>query len=280
MEKFLKKKEFLVCVDSDGCAMDTMDVKHIRCFGPCMVKEWGLEKWQDELLASWNKVNLYTLTRGINRFKGLAVALKEVDERYTPVDGVNEFLEWTETSKELSNAALEREIAVRKQEVVFQKALAWSKAVNLRIQSLPEEELKPFLGVKIALERAHALADVAVVSSANREAVFAEWKKHGLLDSVDGVCAQNHGSKAYCIGELLKKGYDKDKVVMCGDALGDLKAAEGNGVHFYPILVGKEKESWEEFCAVSLEKLLVGEFGGDYEKTKKQQFLNNLGGEN
>ena len=76
MQTFVKKKEFLVCVDSDGCAMNTMDVKHIRCFGPCMVEEWGLEKWQSELLESWNQVNLYTLTRGINRFKGLATALK------------------------------------------------------------------------------------------------------------------------------------------------------------------------------------------------------------
>ena len=41
---FKKKKDFLVCVDSDGCAMDTMDVKHKECFGPCLVREWKLEK--------------------------------------------------------------------------------------------------------------------------------------------------------------------------------------------------------------------------------------------
>ena len=40
--EYTKRSDFLVCVDSDGCAMDTMDIKHIRCFGPCMVAEWGL----------------------------------------------------------------------------------------------------------------------------------------------------------------------------------------------------------------------------------------------
>ena len=30
LENFEKKKEYLICVDSDGCAMDTMDIKHIR----------------------------------------------------------------------------------------------------------------------------------------------------------------------------------------------------------------------------------------------------------
>ena len=47
LNEFVKKNQYLICVDSDGCAMDTMDVKHIRCFGPCMVKEWGLEEWQE-----------------------------------------------------------------------------------------------------------------------------------------------------------------------------------------------------------------------------------------
>lgn len=48
IEKYVKKKEYLVCVDSDGCAMDTMDVKHFRCFGPCMIREWRLEQWKEE----------------------------------------------------------------------------------------------------------------------------------------------------------------------------------------------------------------------------------------
>ena len=28
IQEFNKNKDFLVCVDSDGCAMDTMDIKH------------------------------------------------------------------------------------------------------------------------------------------------------------------------------------------------------------------------------------------------------------
>ena len=33
LSEYKKKKDFLICVDSDGCAMDTMDVKHFLCFG-------------------------------------------------------------------------------------------------------------------------------------------------------------------------------------------------------------------------------------------------------
>ena len=79
-DTFTKKHDYLVCVDSDGCAMDTMDCKHFHCFGPCMVAEWELEEWREPILFRWNEVNLYQMTRGINRFKALALCLKEISK--------------------------------------------------------------------------------------------------------------------------------------------------------------------------------------------------------
>ena len=111
LSDFIKTKDYLICVDSDGCAMDTMDVKHIVCFGPCMVTEWGLEPWRDAILARWNDINLYTLTRGINRFKGLAQALAEIHTQYIPIDGIDALTHWADTAPELSNGALEALIA-------------------------------------------------------------------------------------------------------------------------------------------------------------------------
>ena len=52
LQGFQKKKDYLICVDSDGCAMDTMNIKHIKCFGPCMVEEWGLQRWEKEILET------------------------------------------------------------------------------------------------------------------------------------------------------------------------------------------------------------------------------------
>lgn len=277
--EFKKTKNWLICVDSDGCAMDTMDVKHIRCFGPCMVEEWGLQAWKEEILARWNDLNLYTMTRGINRFKGLAIALAEIDEKYTKIDGVADILSWVDTAKELSNDGLKRELMAKPQSAALQKALSWSIAVNESINALPEEDKLPFPLVKNALAYAHERADVAVVSSANLDAVLEEWEKHGLLKHVDIVLAQNAGSKAFCIAELLKKGYAPENVLMCGDAPGDMQAAEKNGVYYYPILVKKEKESWAEFISVGLDKLLTGSFGGTYQQQKKAAFLENLGTE-
>ena len=279
LSEFQKKKDWLICVDSDGCAMDTMDIKHVRCFGPYMVRQWGLEQWQEAILARWNEVNLYTMTRGINRFKGLAMALGEVDRKYCPIDGIAALQDWADNSDELSNDALIRQIAEQPDCLIFQKALAWSKDVNTSIKELPESQIKPFEHAKAALEFAHARADVAIVSSANLGAVLEEWEKHGLLKYTDIVLAQNAGSKAFCIGELLKKGYAPDHVLMCGDAPGDFKAAKENGVYYYPILVRGEKESWAEFISEGFERLLSGSYGGQYQEKKYSEFLKNLGGE-
>ncbi|MBQ2700029.1 MAG: HAD hydrolase-like protein [Clostridia bacterium] len=276
LSQFVKTKDFLVCVDSDGCAMDTMDIKHIRCFGPCMVREWGLEKWEEEILNRWNQINLYTMTRGINRFKGLALALEEINEKYCPIEGIDALLEWAEISPELSNGALEKAIAADPSAVILSKALSWSQAVNTAINLLPEEEKQPFPLAKEALAFAHGKADVAIVSSANLDAVLEEWEKYGLLEHTDIVLSQNVGSKAYCISELLKKGYAPSHVVMCGDAPGDYEAASRNGVFYYPIQVKKEKESWQAFMDEGFDRLLSGTYAGPYQKELVNAFMKNL----
>ncbi len=272
---FNKKKDLLFCIDSDGCAMDTMDIKHIRCFGPCMVEEWGLSQWKAPILDRWNVVNLYSMTRGINRFKGLAKALKEINETYCQIEGVDVLDKWVEESPELSNEALKRAIA-ENDNICLKKALSWSQMVNERINELSFEDKKPFEGVKEALEYAHQYGDVAIVSSANKQAVVEEWELYHLLDHVDIILAQDAGSKAYCIQELVKKGYDREKVLMTGDAPGDYEAAKKNGVYYYPILVKHEKESWTEFVDTAVGKLRDGSYGGEYQQKKAEEFVENL----
>ncbi len=278
-DSYVKKHDYLVCVDSDGCVMDTMNCKHFHCFGPCMVKEWGLEQWEAEILDRWNVINLFSMTRGINRFKGLAMALGEIDKQYTPIAGIAALQHWADTAPALSNDGVAKAAAEATGDarLVLEKALAWSKAVNAAIVALPEELKVPYDGAKEGLAAAHAFADVAMVSSANRDAVEEEWGKFGLLAHTDIVLAQDIGSKAACIAEMLKFGYDPAKVLMIGDAPGDADAAAKNGVHYYPILVNHEKASWDEAIATTYGKLQAGCYA-PYGAEKKAQFLQNLGG--
>ena len=198
-DTFERKHDYLVCVDSDGCVMDTMNCKHFHCFGPCMVTEWGLEEWKEEILDRWNVINLFSMTRGINRFKGLAMALGEINEKYKPITGIGALQHWADTAPALSNDGVAKaaaEAADADAKLVFEKALSWSKAVNAAIVDLDESLKVPYNGAKEGLAAAHTFADVAMVSSANRDAVEEEWGKFGLLEHTDIVLAQAVGSKA------------------------------------------------------------------------------------
>lgn len=266
---FIHSKRFLLCVDSDGCAMDTMNVKHLRCFGPCFADEWKIAHDRERMLRRWNEINLYERTRGINRFKGLALILTEL---YPDDEDVAVFLKWTNAAKELSERALEREIE-KSANQVFRKALNWSRAVNKKIEMLSEDEKQAFSGVKEAFAVAKAQFDIAVVSSANFDAVAEEWERSRLLEDVDVLTTQRDGSKAHCISELLKKGYEPKNVLMCGDAPGDLAAAEENGVSFYPILVRSEQTCWARLPAF-LKKFTKGEADEELAELRRQFFKN------
>ncbi|MBR1584403.1 MAG: HAD family hydrolase [Clostridia bacterium] len=272
LEDFKRIKRLAVCVDSDGCAMDTMNIKHIRCFGPCMVAEWGLQPWEKPILERWNVINLYSGARGINRFKGLAMALREINAQYTPIDGIDLLTAWAQDAPELSNDAVAQKTS---EHPIFEKALCWSQQVNRAIEALPPQEVKPFAFAREALAAAHGQADVVVVSSANPEAVRDEWRRFHLLEHVDLLCTQEMGSKSFCIGKLKEKGYDA--ILMCGDAPGDEQAALSNRALYYPILVNREEESWRRFLEEGLGRFVKGAYEGAYQQSLLDAFHANLG---
>ena len=252
---------FVVCIDSDGCAMDTMDIKHIRFFGPLAAKYFEIKN-QEVYLKEWNRVNLFSETRGINRFKGLLLSLEFAKEHSEAIEDFTVFANWCNHTTSLSNQSLEEEIT-KHNDPVLVKALEWSKAVNHGIETELVGEDKPFEGVKSALEEISKVAQIAIVSSANSEAVNSEWKRHELMPFVSEFFGQERGSKAAAIKEIKSLGFEKEKILMVGDAPGDLDAAKVNEVHFYPILFGKEKESWETLVTKILPEFIDGQYNDE-----------------
>ena len=92
---------------------------------------------------------------------------------------------------------------------------------------------------------------------------------------MEGVLAQDGGSKKSCNEKVLTYGDGKDKVMMKGDAPGEMDAAEKIGVFFYPILVKHEKESWADIGEAK-DRLQAGTFGGEYQEGLKARFVQNL----
>ena len=273
-DRYEKTQDFLVCVDSDGCAMDTMEIKHRECFAPEMIKTWNLQENEEYILNLWYDLNLYTQTRGINRFKGLAETFKIISEKGIKIEDLDSLLNWVDTTNELSNRSLKNEIE-KTDSKSLKMTLEWSLNVNEAIENLPKGD-EPFENVKEGLEALSKIVDISVVSSANGEALNDEWNRNELVPYLRALLGQEAGTKQYCIAELKKKGYDSEKILMVGDAPGDLQAAKNNDVRFYPILVNKEGFSWERLVNEAVPKLMNGEFDEAYQNQLIEEFDNSL----
>ncbi|QPB43682.1 HAD family hydrolase [Rodentibacter haemolyticus] len=249
--------------------MDTMNVKHFKCFAPLVADFFDI-KDQTRFLEVWNNVNLYSKTRGTNRFKGLLFSF----EKYGYQGNFSRFKQWVETAEELSNRSLQQEITRQSSSDLVQ-ALAWSEAVNQAIKGLRGED-KPYLNVPRSLSFIQQFADIAIVSSANNQAILDEWQRHRLIDYTNYIYGQNEGSKARCLGLLKEKGYLSNHILMVGDSPGDLEAAQTQGVHFFPILCNYENESWDELVLRALGKLLSNEYDLAYQNQLVEKFNQNL----
>lgn len=265
------RKKYLVCVDSDGCAMDTMNSKHEKCFGPAVAEIWNLEERRDEVQKCWERVNLFSETRGINRFLALCIVLEEVGCT-EGMEGFMELKQWTQETNELSAASLKRWMESKPSDCCY-RAYEWSCLVNKKISQMPKDGNTAFSGVRNVLARIHKDADIAVVSSANRSAVEEEWERESLLPYVDVLMTQENGSKQACIKQMLESGYEAANILMVGDAPGDLEAARNNGVYFYPILAEAEEESWEQLENSAFKPLICGNYD---ESIWEKNFCGNL----
>ena len=262
--------KYIFAVDSDGCAMDTMTYKHELFFGPLAADKFGVED-KETFQKNWEDINLYTRTRGVNRFEGLVLGLQSVN-----YDGMNvdKLYRWVEETDSLSNDSLEAEIEKYDSEDL-KLALEWSIAVNEGVAEAEGHDF-PFEGAIEGLEKATGLGKVYVVSSANREAVEDEWTRHGLMDHVDDLYCQDRGKKADVLAGFIADGTDPHRIIMIGDSPGDLEAAEQNGTWFFPIIVGDEKASWEDFINNVADKVVAGEYTKEDQAYYKEKFWSNL----
>ncbi|MFA8344367.1 MAG: HAD family hydrolase [Rhodothermaceae bacterium] len=269
-------KEFFVGIDSDGCAFDTMEIKHKECFCPNVIKHWDLQKISKYVREAWDFVNLYSKTRGVNRFPALIEAVRllserdEVKARNAELPDLSSLIKWTQEETKLGNAVLEKYEA-EVNDPTITRALKWSLAVNETINEMVYG-IPPFPFMRESLEKLSEKADAMVISQTPVEALTREWEENDIKKYVSIIAGQEFGTKTEHLKFGAKGKYDDDKILMIGDAPGDMKAAKANGVLFYPINPGHEEKSWERFYNEALDKFFAGEYKGDYENQVISEF--------
>lgn len=274
--EFIPNKKYFIGIDSDGCAFDTMEIKHNKCFCPNTILYWNLQRISKYVIETWEFVNLYSKTRGSNRFKALIDVINLLSERKEVINSdvklpdLSAIIEWTEKETKLSNSTLEKYEKEANCEVIS-KLLEWSLAINSDISKLIQG-VPPFPFVRESLKKIDENADIMVISQTPIEALEHEWEENDLKKYLKIIAGQEYGSKYEHIKLGAKDKYEDDRILMIGDAPGDMEAAKDNGVLFYPINPGDEENSWKRFYYEGLDKFLNGEYKGNYEDEVISEF--------
>ncbi len=276
LKKFTPRHDFLVAIDSDGCAFDTMEIKHKECFIPNIIKYWGLQPISKYARDAAEFVNLYSKWRGINRFPALLMTFDllaerpEVQKRGVKMPEVPTLREWAGKETKLGNPALE-EAVKSTNDAILTKALAWSKAVNATVADIVHG-VPPYPYVRESIEKLSESADIIIVSATPYEALNREWQEHDVAKFISVIAGQEQGKKAEHI-QLANQGrYQNDRILMIGDAPGDMKAARANDALFFPVNPGSEEESWERFYNEARDRFLSGTYAGSYEEKLVAEF--------
>ena len=269
---FRPQHEFFVGIDSDGCVFNSMEVKHNDCFSVNLVKHFGLASISRQVHQAWDFVNLYSKTRGTNRFKAVLLVcdfLREmplVRNMGVAVPELTYLREWAETETKLGNPALQSAIdtATGDRLAELEQVMGWSLGVNESVAEIVYN-VPPFPGVQEALKRLQGSADVIVVSATPDEALQREWSEHGIDAYVALIAGQEMGTKTEHLTITTKDRYPENRVLMLGDSPGDLKAARDVGALFFPVNPGAEDASWRLFLDEALDKFFRGDYAGGYE---------------
>ena len=268
--------EFFVGIDSDGCAFDSMEIKHKECFCPQIIKYWNLQSISKYAREAVEFINLYSKWRGTNRWPALISTLDllrerpEVSKRGSQVPQAARVREFIASGKALSNDGLKAYMADHP-DAELDHALQWSKAVNDAVADIVHN-LPPFPYVRESLELLQKKADAVVVSATPTEALVKEWRENQIDNYVRAIAGQELGTKKQHLKITTAGKYAPNHVLMIGDAIGDLDAARANNALFFPINPGHEEESWERFHKEGLRKFLADEFAGAYETALIAEF--------
>jgi phosphoglycolate phosphatase-like HAD superfamily hydrolase len=272
LKELRAEHEFLIAIDSDGCAFDTMEIKHKECFIPNTIQHFGLQAVARYARQAAEFVNLYSKWRGINRFPALIRTLdllrerREVAERRGSVPRLPTTRAWLGKEAKPGDPALRAAIEATNGDArdELRRVLDWSEAVNATVARIVKG-VPPYPFVRECAQRASGYADIIVVSATPGEALAREWAEHDLARYTAVIAGQEMGTKAEHLRLAAAGRYAPERVLMIGDAPGDLAAARANRALFYPVNPRREADSWKRLFDEALDRFFAGGYEGSFE---------------
>jgi phosphoglycolate phosphatase-like HAD superfamily hydrolase len=162
---------------------------------------------------------------------------------------------WLAIEPAPARGRLELAIASRAVDPILMKALIWSIAVDESMAELPPP--RTFRGAEAALQL-FGNAELVVLTAGPAASAAREWQEAGIMQHLSSISGQERGPKGANLIATMAGRYAPEHVLVIGDSPGDLEAARSAGASFYPILPGREEESWSSFASSYLPAFIAG----------------------
>jgi len=276
LKNFSPTKEYFIGVDSDGTVFNSMNVKHIQAMCPAVMEIWDIGENRGLFEKIWLNYNLYSGNRGTNRFISLLYAFEQLKKmtETPPVADTSALRNFVKKSHALSKDAL-REWVIENPSPLLSDVIRWSEKCDEFFGELAKG-IKPFKNAESALELMTKNADIMAISSASSKGLNEEWNSTGLLRYVELLGGQETGNKKFQLQTAASGKYAPTKILIIGDAPGDLEAARSINALFFPIIPGKEEESWTRLRDEAIPCFFINKYHGEYEEKLIRIFLDFL----
>lgn len=235
---------FLVVIASEGALFDPEPAETL-CFFPAFVQFFGGKIAEPALAEVWRFVRLESRFRGGNRYRCLDEALRLLErrpeaaaERSRLRASASALEAWLASELEPRPEGLEAATKNGRRPALA-RILAWSEAVDAAIGALPPAQAYP--GALLALPRLAQGSELRL-AAAPRPGNRASLRRLGVRFS--------------CHGFPLSEG---PRILVVGDTASALEIARRERLSFFPIVPGREDESWAALAGAGFSRFLQGE---------------------
>ena len=279
LEEHVPVKEYFVGIDSDGTVFNSMELKHKDCFIGCLIRSFSFAAIAHEVHLVWNYVNIFSNTRGTNRFKALLLTfdylskMERIKELKINIPKLTPLKNWLRLNKALSNEALKKIISElpKSERSEIKTVYNWSEEVNNTVKKTVFN-LPPMEGALNGIKSLKPYADIVVISNTPIRTLNREWSENNIISDVLYIGGQETGSKIEMLSAVTKNKYKNKNILIIGDSPGDLGAAQNVDALFFPIVPKSEEKSWEVFNEIGLKHFLKGTYYGEFQNEKIKEF--------
>ena len=282
-QKHKPKKDYFVGIDSDGTVFNSMELKHKDCFIGSLIRIFDLAPITHELHLVWNYINIYSITRGTNRFKALLLTfnyLRKMEHVKTldiDIPDLKILKQWIDKSEKLSNDSLTKFLSEvsNNEKSELETVIEWSKDVNRMVRDTVIN-LPPMQGALDAMNILKNQVDLVVISNTPLETLHREWSENKIDNNILYIGGQESGTKTQMLKAVADNKYSPEKILIIGDSPGDFKAAQNIDALFFPILPLEEEESWSEFNKAGYKHFVNNSYIGQYQNGQINKFQSKL----